>query len=125
MSKVIVVDDDYANAQLTRMLLELDGFDVHVCNNLQQAQDVSQPDIDAYVVDVNLARGESGLDLLRRIRRGETGAAPDTVFLVTSGDHRRANEALEMGADEFLLKPYSPETLSQRIAAHIEGRSNG
>lgn len=125
MSKVIVVDDDFTNAQLTQMLLELDGFDVTVCNNLSQAKNVSQPNVDAYIVDVNLARGESGLELLQSIRGGETSAAPDTVFIVTSGDHRRAQEALDLGANEFLLKPYPPETLSQRIEALIRGRSHG
>jgi CheY-like chemotaxis protein len=115
MRKVIVVDDDLTNVGLTKMLLELDGFTVDACTDLAQATDVMSDDVNAFVVDVNLARGESGLDLLRAIRAGETAVSPDTPVILTSGDHRREDEAMEAGADQFLLKPYPPESLSKEI----------
>lgn len=120
MTKVVVVDDDLTNVQLTTMLLEFEGFDVAACTNLTEATSASNPDVDAYIVDINLTRGESGLDLLDAIRKGETAAAPDTIVIITSGDHRRVSDAEEAGANKFLLKPYPPETLSTLIHQLLE-----
>ncbi|MCA9936015.1 MAG: response regulator [Ardenticatenaceae bacterium] len=125
MTKVIVVDDDPTNVTLTQMLLELDGFTVTACTNLQQAMQATQEGADAYVVDVNLSRGESGLDFLTAVRAGETPASKDVIFIITSGDHRRKREAKEAGASKFLLKPYPPEGLSTIINELIAGEQNG
>lgn len=125
MTQVIIVDDDLTNVHLTQMLLEMDGFEAIGCTNLAQAQAASTPQTSAFVVDVNLVRGESGLDLARMVRAGETSAATDTIVIVTSGDHRREKEALEIGADQFLLKPYPPDSLSELLNNFIERKANG
>lgn len=125
MNKIIVVDDDPTNAGLTKMLLELDGFQVVACNDLQQAKTAASPDVSAFVIDIHLARGASGLDLVRAIRQGETAAPAMTAIITASGDHRREQEAQAAGANRFLLKPYSPSDLSQEIHALLaEGRKN-
>lgn len=115
MAHVIVVDDDPSNSGLLKMLLELDGFTVTSCADIEQAVDASDENVDAYVVDIHLARGASGLDLLTMIRLNETKAKPDTAVIMTSGDHRLENESKEMGASTFLLKPYSPDVLSTTL----------
>ncbi len=115
MSSVIVVDDDPTNAGLLKMLLELDGFTVHSCADIPQALEATSEDISAYVVDINLARGANGLDLLTKIRKSETEAKSDCVVIMTSGDYRREDESIERGASTFLLKPYSPDVLSTTL----------
>lgn len=115
MAHVIVVDDDPTNSGLLKMLLELEGFTVTSCTDIDQALDASDESIDAYVVDIHLARGASGLDLLTMIRLNETNASPDCAVIMTSGDHRLENESIEMGASTFLLKPYSPDVLSSTL----------
>ncbi|WP_420627847.1 response regulator [Candidatus Leptofilum sp.] len=116
MTKIIVVDDDNTNSSLIKMLLELDGFSVEACEDQVQAETAASPETKAFVIDCHLARGKSGLDLLRAIRAGETNAAMDTAVIVSSGDYRRENESIEAGANLFLLKPYPPNTLSEVIA---------
>ncbi len=125
MPKIIVVDDDPTNVTLTQMLLELEGFTVVACANLAQAHAAAQSGADAFVVDVNLARGESGLDLLQAVRAGETAVSPKAAFIITSGDHRRKPEAKKLGASKFLLKPYPPEDLPKIINNILAGESNG
>ena len=120
MIKAVVVDDDHTNVQLIQMLLELEGFEVKACTNLYEAFSAATSEIGVFIVDINLARGESGLDLVRAIRQGETDAAPDSVVIVTSGDHRRQPDADNAGANQFLLKPYPPETLSTLIHQLLE-----
>ena len=125
MHKVVVVDDDPTNAGLTKMLLELDGFEVDACTTLAEARNAANSNTTAFVIDVNLARGEIGLDLLSDIRNSETAAPADTITILTSGDHRREKEAYERKADRFLLKPYPPNSLSPIIQELINEKQHG
>ena len=115
MKQIIVVDDDNTNSSLIKMLLELDGFNVETCEDQNRAEMAASPETQAFVIDCHLARGRSGLDLLRAIRAGQTKANEKTAVVITSGDYRQEEESLISGADLFLLKPYPPDTLSQVI----------
>jgi DNA-binding response OmpR family regulator len=115
MTKIIVVDDDQTNVSLLKMLLELDGFQVDACTTIEQAKIAAAKGVNAFVLDVNLSRGTSGIDLLKDVRAGETAAAINTIVIMTSGDHRRQSECQSAGADQFLLKPYPPNALSGYI----------
>ena len=55
------------------------------------------------------------MDLLKAIRADNTAAPANTAVIVTSGDYRREDESMALGADHFLLKPYPPNTLSEII----------
>ncbi len=116
MTKIIVVDDDNTNSSLIKMLLELDGFNVEACEDQEQAEAAITSETKAFVIDCHLARGKSGLDLLRAVRAGKTNAPADTAVIITSGDYRREDESKEAGANLFLLKPYPPNALSEVIA---------
>jgi len=120
MSKIIVVDDDPTNITLIQMLLELDGFAVIACNDVEEAKAAAAADTSAFVVDYHLARGAKGLDLLQAVRRGDTAAPSDTVVIITSGDYRCEVETMEAGANLFLLKPYSPNILSQELHQQLQ-----
>jgi DNA-binding response OmpR family regulator len=120
MTKIIVVDDDPTNAGLIKMLLELDGFDVSSCSNQSEALAEAQETTIAFVIDCNLARGASGIDILREIRSNKTNAPADVFVIMTSGDYRLEKETLTAGANQFLLKPYSPTVLSDAINSYME-----
>lgn len=125
MAKIIVVDDDNTNSSLIKMLLELDGFNVVACDDQEQAEAVADSETAAFVVDCHLARGKSGLDLLRAIRAGDTNAEADTAVIVTSGDYRREDESMAAGANRFLLKPYPPNSLAEVLTQILaEGDTN-
>lgn len=113
--KVLVVDDDYSAANLVKILLELDGFQVTVCNTLFRAIQLINSNLDALIVDYYLPQDQNGLELLKSIRQGETAAPQNTPVVVISGDHRRRVEAEQAGANSFLLKPYSPRDLSKLL----------
>lgn len=115
MTQIIVVDDDNTNSSLIKMLLELDGFSVETCEDQKNAEAAASAKTKAFVIDCHLARGRSGLDLLRAIRAGETKAKIETAVIITSGDYRREEESMKSGANLFLLKPYPPNALSEVI----------
>ncbi|MCP5096653.1 MAG: response regulator [Chloroflexi bacterium] len=115
MTKIIVVDDDPTNVGLIKMLLELDGFEVASCSNRAETVAAAEIKTAAFVIDCNLARGASGIDILREVRNNETNAPANTLVIMTSGDYRLEDETMAAGANQFLLKPYSPTILSDAI----------
>lgn len=115
MSKIIVVDDDTTNAELIKMLLELDGFSVLPFGDVATAQAATSADTNVFVVDCRLARGANGVELLTAVREGRTAAPTNAIVIMTSGDYRLEQATLDAGADCFLLKPYSPTILTSTI----------
>ncbi len=115
MGKILLVDDDRTNNTLLRMFLEMDGFQVLACPNVEKARSYLDSDVAALVIDCNLAQGGDGLVLLRTIRDGKTSISHNTPVIVTSGDDRRRADAQRAGANRFLQKPFSPGTLSKQL----------
>jgi len=116
MSKIILVDDDRTNTTLIKRLLEMDGFTVLVCPDVQRAKEASLDGVDAFVIDCNLSYGDDGIDLLIAIRNGSTAAESGIPVIMTSGDDRRHAAAEQAGATRFLIKPYSPGVLSTQLS---------
>lgn len=122
MKTIALVDDDRSNTILIRKLLEMDGFEVVVSPDVKRAQNATLKGVDAFVIDCNLAQGDDGIDLLLAIRNGNTAADSNVPVIVTSGDDRRLPEAERAGATRFLIKPYSPSTLSAQLSELLEVR---
>lgn len=116
MSKVMIVDDDRTMVSLLRILLEMDGFDVvHAANHdeILERMDVEDPDL--VLMDVFLAN-QDGMDLLAQLRQNQN--LRDLRVVMTSGMDL-ADQAMDAGADAFLLKPYTPEQLIEIINQNL------
>lgn len=110
-TQLIIVDDDPSNTALTKMLLEFEGFNIVTTDTLAGAHAAATADIDAFIIDYHLTRGEKGIDLLRDIRAGKTDAPRDCISIVSSGDYLKEEAALAAGASLFLCKPYAIDVL--------------
>lgn len=121
---LLLVDDDKVNSDLIKMLLEMDGFSVQLAPTLEQArtQLTAVDDLQAIIIDCNLAGGANGLELAEEIRQGETAAPSDLIIIATSGDDRRAAEAQAAGATQFYLKPYSLNDFSANLQALLQNK---
>lgn len=115
MARIIFIDDDLTNAGLVKMLLELEGFEVATCASMACARKEAAAGADAFIVDCNLAGRDSGLQMVREIRDGETVADAGTPIIATSGDYRLEQQALDAGANSFLLKPYPADDLARTL----------
>jgi CheY-like chemotaxis protein len=123
MKKLILVDDERVNGELLKLSLEMDGYHVTLCPGLSRARLVLNAAVDALIIDYHLGQGEIGTELVREIRQGETAAPADTFIIITSGDDRQEGEAVESGANYFLLKPFSPAQLTEYIEHHWAGKA--
>lgn len=115
--RLLLVDDE---ARLTNALsrgLGADGFAVDVAADGQQALELAQAvDYDAVLLDLMLPR-LSGYDVLRRLRaRGDW--TPVLVLSAKDGEHDLA-DALDLGADDYLVKPFSYVVLLARLRAMV------
>jgi two-component system phosphate regulon response regulator OmpR len=113
--KILVVDDDVRLRELLQRYLTEQGFNVRVASDSKEMDLVLATDsIDLLVLDLMLP-GEDGLSICRRMRGG--GMMIPIVMLTARGDEVDRIIGLEMGADDYLPKPFNPRELLARINA--------
>jgi DNA-binding response OmpR family regulator len=115
MSSILVVDDDPKIATLLQTYMEQCGLGVHTVSHGQACLDFLSGDIavDAVVLDVMMP-GMDGFETLRQLRR--TSNIP-VVMLTARGDQMDRIVGLELGADDYLAKPFHPRELLARLNA--------
>ncbi|TMA20964.1 MAG: response regulator transcription factor [Deltaproteobacteria bacterium] len=112
MTEVLIVDDEPAIRESLAFALKRDGFGVVEAASLKEARSATA-DADLIVLDLVLPDG-NGLDFLRSLR-----AKSDVpVIVLTSRDEETDRVVgLEMGADDYVLKPFSPREVAARVRA--------
>jgi len=121
---VLVVDDDEAIRTVVRWQLDDDGFRVVEAEDGPTALRRIRDDHPALVVlDLSLP-GLGGLDLLRKVRGGQNGRS-DTPIIVLSGRSGETDRiiGLDLGADDYLVKPFSPGELAARVRSVLRRAS--
>jgi DNA-binding response OmpR family regulator len=111
---VLVVEDDSSIAELLKIVLERQGFIVKIAGNCEtatKALEDAAPDL--VLLDLMLPDGH-GLDLLRWLR-DDLGSALPVVVLTAFRQEEKALRAFELGAADFISKPFRPRELVARI----------
>jgi two-component system OmpR family response regulator len=113
-ASLLVVDDDGEILGLVAKFLRGNGFRVHTARNgAEMMETLGRAPVDLVVLDLMMP-GTNGLDLCRNLRR--TSAVP-VVMLTAKGDDIDRIIGLEVGADDYLPKPFNPRELLARINA--------
>ncbi len=121
MKTILIVDDERNIVELLRLYLEKEGFAVVSARDGPTALElVERHDPDLVVLDLMLP-GMDGLDVTRELRRmGET----PIVMLTARGDDIDRIVGLEIGADDYIVKPFNPRELVARVKAVLR-RTDG
>ncbi len=122
MDKVLVVEDAESLRDVLSSVLEGEGFQVVSCGSAEQAREIlAKPgnSFDCILADFRLP-GESGIDLLKDVR--ERDPSVPYVIMTAYGSIDIAIEAMKLGANDFLCKPFEPETLTSAIRDIIRHR---
>ena len=116
MSKVLIVEDEEAIADIEKDYLELSGFEVTICKDgtsgLAEALD---GEYDICILDVMLP-GIDGFEICKKVR--ETKNIPIIMVSAKKEDIDKIR-GLGVGADDYVTKPFSPSELVARVKAHL------
>ena len=114
---VLVADDEPHIGRIIKMKLEQGPFTVTLAYDGQEALDVLAREKDIRLVLLDLMMPQlSGLDVLAAMRADERWRDLPTIILTAAGQDQQHQRALQLGASEFLTKPFSPKKLYQRAA---------
>ncbi len=114
---VLVVDDEFAIRDMLRMALEIVDYRCLEADNIQDAHATivdQRPDI--VLLDWMLPGG-SGIELLRRLKRDEATREIPVIMLTAKTAEDNVIQGLDVGADDYITKPFAPRELIARIKA--------
>lgn len=115
--KILIVDDEAAIRDMVRMGLEMADFECEEAEDIQEAfEKVFDFSPDLILLDWMLPGG-SGIDLLRKLKREESVANIPVIMLTAKTAEDNKIQGLDVGADDYITKPFAPRELSARIKA--------
>ena len=116
MSKILIVEDEVAIADLEKDYLELSGFDVEVANDgLIGYQKAMEEDYNLVILDLMLP-GMDGFEICRKLREEKN---TPIIMVSAKKDDIDKIRGLGLGADDYMTKPFSPSELVARVKAHL------
>ncbi|WP_432455767.1 response regulator [Agarivorans sp. QJM3NY_29] len=119
--KLLLIDDDKELTELLGELLTLEGFDCEVCNDgLSGLKQLQQTSYDLVLLDVMMP-GKNGFEVLKELRKD---SQQPVLMLTAKGDEIDRVLGLELGADDYLAKPFSERELLARIRAILRRTQN-
>jgi two-component system response regulator CpxR len=115
MSNLLIIDDDVKLSDMLVEYLAAEGLTVSTAaSGTQGLREAKRSDYDLIILDVMLP-GQSGFDVLKELRK--SGRQTPVLMLTARGDDVDRIVGLEMGADDYLPKPFNPRELAARIKA--------
>jgi two-component system phosphate regulon response regulator PhoB len=115
--KILIVDDEPAIRDMLRVALEMADFVVMEAGNAQDAHVLTIDEKPDLILLDWMMPGTSGLELARRLKRDEVTAAIPIIMLTAKGEEDNKIQGLEVGADDYITKPFSPRELVARLKA--------
>lgn len=114
--KILMVEDDFALAMGTEYALTSEGYAVATAANLAQAREKFDDSIDLVLLDVMLPDG-TGFAFCKELRDGKSDVP--VIFLTAVAEEANIVQGLELGADDYVTKPYRVKELLARVAVNI------
>lgn len=115
--KVLIIDDESSIREMIAIALEMAGYEYLEAENSRAAYEIiidSRPDL--ILVDWMMPDG-SGIELTRRLKKDTLTAEIPIIMLTAKSEESNKIQGLEMGADDYITKPFSPRELVARLKA--------
>ncbi len=114
---ILVVDDEPGIREMVRFALSQNGFDVDEAGDVPQAQECVADRLPDLVLLDWMLPGTSGIEYARRMKKDELTKEVPIIMLTARGEEEDKVRGLEVGADDYVTKPFSPRELVARIRA--------
>ncbi|WKZ51861.1 MAG: response regulator [Anaerolineales bacterium] len=117
MAKILIAEDEPDIRELVAFTLRFAGYEVIAASNGEEAvQMASRENPDLILMDVRMPR-MTGYDACRLIKQDSKLKDTPVVFLSAKGQESEIQTGLDVGAEEYLLKPFAPDQLTDRVKA--------
>ncbi|MFC4273217.1 phosphate regulon transcriptional regulator PhoB [Sneathiella chungangensis] len=121
--KILIVEDEPAMVELLRYNLESEGFDVASAHDGDEALlAIEEEAPDMLLLDWMLPK-VSGIEICRRLRRDQKHGNLPVIMITARGEEADRVRGLDVGADDYVAKPFSPAELMARIRAVLRRRN--
>ncbi len=115
--RILMIEDEEDIAALVKLQAEMSGYKLHVeVDGINGYRAVEREKPDLVILDVMLP-GENGLDVCRKLKSNSETKGIPVIILSAKGDELDVVLGLELGADDYVAKPFSPKVLFSRIKA--------
>jgi two-component system phosphate regulon response regulator PhoB len=122
-SNILVVEDEDAIREMLVMVLEQAGFQVMAVASAEEALQALAENLPDLILLDWMLPGISGVELARRLKKEDSYSDLPIILLTARGEEEDKVRGLEIGADDYMTKPFSPKELVARIKA-VTRRSN-
>lgn len=115
--KVLIIDDESSIREMIAVALEMAGYECLEASNSREGYEIivdNRPDL--ILVDWMMPNG-SGIELIRRLKKDTLTAEIPVIMLTAKSEESNKIQGLEMGADDYITKPFSPKELVARLKA--------
>jgi len=123
---VLIVDDSRVMRSFIRRVMVLSGFEVAECFEASDGEEalsqLREHGVDVILTDINMPR-MNGEELLRRLEADGTLKSVPTLIISTDATKDRILRMLSLGAEGYMTKPFSPETLREELERVLGGRN--
>jgi DNA-binding response OmpR family regulator len=125
MAKILIAEDERDIRDLITFTLRFAGYDVIAATNGQEAFELASQEMpDLVLMDVRMPR-MTGYEACKRIKSEENTRHIPVVFLSAKGQEAEVNAGMEAGAEEYILKPFSPDQLTEQVRLILERFAGG
>ena len=122
---VLVVEDEEDIMEVIRFNLEKEGYEVHQALSGEKALQVIENNLPSLVLLDLMLPGINGLDLCRIFKQNDRTKAIPVIMLTAKSEDADIVAGLEMGAEDYITKPFSPRVLVARVRTILRRRESG
>ena len=122
--KVLVVDDEASIREMLRLALEISDFECLEAADIHEAYRLITDEAPDMVLLDWMLPGGSGIELLRRLKKEEATQGLPVIMLTAKTHEDNVVQGLEVGADDYITKPFAPKELIARMKAILRRATN-
>ena len=123
MTKILVIENERETRQMLRECLELEGFEVISAENGLQGVEQAHAHLpDVIICDITMPKLD-GYGVLKTLRQNLDTAIIPLIFVTGKSSKSQMRQGMELGANDYLVKPFTPEELLAAIAAQVQQKN--
>ena len=120
MAKILIAEDEQDIRELVKFTLSFAGHEIIATSNGEEAYQKALETLpDLILMDVRMPR-MTGYEACEKLKANDTTKNIPVVFLSAKGQESEVNTGIAAGAEEYILKPFSPDQLTERIREVLE-----